>query len=260
MAQGERQRVRGVRRFGGVRQLEQPGDHRGDLGLVGVAVAGHRGLDLAGGVPGDRNGATGGGQRDDAGGLRGAHHGPHVVLAEHPLDRNGVRAGAGPSSTRPARRWSAAARPGPRPGGVRTTTTSTIRGGRPGPPSITPMPHRVRPGSTPSTRTPSLPASSPVKAGHGGAGRSSTEHLYVPGRYRSRPDRSAAPRRAGGLGNASWGPRSSEQHPVVALGRPSNTPPRGGPRSSEQHPVVALGRPSNTPWGPSGRLSMLTCY
>ena len=35
---------------------------------------------------------------------------------------------------------------------VRTTPTATRPGGRPGTPSTTPSPHRVRPGSTPSTR------------------------------------------------------------------------------------------------------------
>ncbi len=38
-------------------------------------------------------------------------------------------------------------------GVVRSTPTATIRSGRPGAPSTTPTPQRVRPGSTPSTRT-----------------------------------------------------------------------------------------------------------
>ena len=37
--------------------------------------------------------------------------------------------------------------------GVRTTPTATIRSGWPSPPSTMPRPHRVSPGSTPSTRT-----------------------------------------------------------------------------------------------------------
>src|ERR1700722_5425280 len=36
--------------------------------------------------------------------------------------------------------------------GVLITSTATRDGGRPGTPSTTPSPHRVRPGSTPSTR------------------------------------------------------------------------------------------------------------
>lgn len=50
--------------------------------------------------------------------------------------------------------------------GVRTTPTPTIFSGRPGAPSTTPIPHLVRPGSTPSTRT-SCPASpdSPLASG-----------------------------------------------------------------------------------------------
>src|SRR5690606_18972818 len=43
-------------------------------------------------------------------------------------------------------------RAGSRSTGVRTTPTPTMVGGRPGRPSTTPSPHRVSPGSTPSTR------------------------------------------------------------------------------------------------------------
>ncbi|GAA1277267.1 hypothetical protein GCM10009634_20710 [Saccharothrix xinjiangensis] len=40
---------------------------------------------------------------------------------------------------------------------MRTTSTATGRTVRPGPPSTTPNPHRVRPGSTPNTRTVTSP-------------------------------------------------------------------------------------------------------
>jgi hypothetical protein len=47
------------------------------------------------------------------------------------------------ASSLPAMSWSAS---------VRTTPVATRLGGRPGTPSTTPRPHRVRPGSTPRTR------------------------------------------------------------------------------------------------------------
>ena len=55
--------------------------------------------------------------------------------------------------------------------GVRTTSTPISWGGRPGRPSTTPRPHRVRPGSTPSTRTPSPPTVLPLQG--------PTEQMFV---------------------------------------------------------------------------------
>src|SRR5690606_20367070 len=50
--------------------------------------------------------------------------------------------------------------------GVRTTPTPSMVSGRPATPSTTPTPHRVSPGSTPSTRTLHLPWPSSVRAGY----------------------------------------------------------------------------------------------
>src|SRR5215475_6894263 len=49
------------------------------------------------------------------------------------------------------------------PAGVRRTSAATRAGARPGAPSITPSPHRVSPGSTPSTRMPHHPGRSPQR-------------------------------------------------------------------------------------------------
>ena len=46
--------------FGGRVEPQDPGHHRADLGLVGAAAAGDRGLDLARGVGRDRQAAPGG--------------------------------------------------------------------------------------------------------------------------------------------------------------------------------------------------------
>ena len=67
-------------------------DHHADLGLVGAAVAGHRGLDLAGCVQRDRQPAAGRAHHRDPAGLGGAHHGADVGAREDPLDRDRVRA------------------------------------------------------------------------------------------------------------------------------------------------------------------------
>ena len=81
--QGER--VGGVGRAWPVGHPQQPRHHHRDLVLVGPAAAGHRRLDLARRVQRDRQPAPRGADDRDRPGLRGAHHGPHVVLAEHPL-------------------------------------------------------------------------------------------------------------------------------------------------------------------------------
>ena len=101
------------------------------------------------------------GRRDDRDrtGLGGAHHGADVVLAEDPLDGDGVRLVLGDPGRRPPPRWRAAARRCRRPARCRTTPTATRVSGRPAAPSTTPSPQRVRPGSTPSTRTVVPPAS-----------------------------------------------------------------------------------------------------
>ena len=127
--------------------------HRSHLGLVGAAAAGDRGLHLAGGVQGHRD--PGPGRRDDRdrAGLGGAHHGADVVLAEHPLDRDRVRPVLGAARPRPRARWPAAGRRCRRPAGCAPRRPPPACSGRPATPSTTPSPHRVRPGSTPSTRT-----------------------------------------------------------------------------------------------------------
>ena len=58
--------------------------------LSARAVAGHRGLDLAGGVEVHVDVAFGGRERDHAAGLRGPHRGVRVLVGEHPLDRDDV--------------------------------------------------------------------------------------------------------------------------------------------------------------------------
>ena len=87
---GERQGVGGISRLGHRVEPQDPGHHGPDLRLVGTPVAGHRGLDLAGGVQRDGQPAARRADDRDRRGLRGAHHGAHVVLGEDPLDRHGV--------------------------------------------------------------------------------------------------------------------------------------------------------------------------
>ncbi len=158
VADGQRQRVGGVGGPGQLGEPQQPGHHGADLRLVGAAAAGDGGLDLAGGVQRDRQAAPGGHDDGDRAGLRGAHDRADVVLAEDPLDRDRV----GPVLVEPlldaALDGAAAGRRAPRRPAVRTTPTATRCSGRPGAPSTTPTPHRVSPGSTPSTRTLSPPA------------------------------------------------------------------------------------------------------
>jgi hypothetical protein len=91
VADGDGQRVGGVRRVRAFEQAEQPGHHGDDLLLVRPAGTGDGGLDLARGVEHDRQVPARGEQRDHPAGLGGAHRGADVVLAEHPLDRHHVR-------------------------------------------------------------------------------------------------------------------------------------------------------------------------
>ena len=123
-----------------------------DLGLVRPAAAGHRRLDLARRVQRHRQAAPGRAHDRDRARLRRAHHRAHVVLAEHPLDRDRVRPVVGQplldlllEREQPGADLVVGRRAAPRrsPPGVSV---------RPGSPSTTPSPHRVRPGSTPSTR------------------------------------------------------------------------------------------------------------
>ena len=161
---------------------QQPHDHQRDLVLVGAAVAGHRRLDLARRVQGHRQAAPRGADDRDRAGLRGAHHGPHVVLAEHPLHRHRVGLVLGQPALdllldrqQPGRRCPASA-------SVRTTPTATSVGGRPGTPSTTPRPHRVRPGSMPRTRDGGARQYAvTVTPGHRApqSGSSASEHLFA---------------------------------------------------------------------------------
>ena len=80
--------------------------------------------------------------------------GRRVLVSEHPLDRDDVgQVGVHPvfdgvaDGEQSLRRGAASA-------GVRTTSTSRAMTWRPWPLSMTDSPHRVRPGSTPITRTP----------------------------------------------------------------------------------------------------------
>ena len=119
--------------------------------LVGAAAAGDGGLDLARGVQGDREAAPGRHQDRDRAGLGGAHHGAHVVLAEHPLDGDGVRRELVEHRLDPPLEGEEPVREIE----VRRRTDDADRDEREAPagaPSTTPRPQRVRPGSTPSTR------------------------------------------------------------------------------------------------------------
>src|SRR5262245_7709128 len=91
VADGERQRVGGVGRPGRGVEPQQARHHRADLVLVGPPGTGDRRLDLARRVGLHRHAGPGGGEHGDGAGLRGAHDGAHVVLAEHPLDGHRVR-------------------------------------------------------------------------------------------------------------------------------------------------------------------------
>ena len=93
MTDRQRQRVGGVGGLGSLGEPEQPGDHRADLGLVGPAVTGDGGLDLARRVQRDRQPAPRRRGDNDAADLGDAHHGADVVLAEDPLDGDRVRLG-----------------------------------------------------------------------------------------------------------------------------------------------------------------------
>ena len=90
VADGQCERVRGVRRRRFSLQPKDSGDHRGDLSLVGPPIARHGGLDLAGGVEVHVDVALGGRERDHAAGLRGPHRGVRVLIGEHALDRDDV--------------------------------------------------------------------------------------------------------------------------------------------------------------------------
>ena len=142
-------------------------------------------LTSLGRVQRDGHAGPGRGQDRQPGHLRGAHDGAHVVLAEHPLDRDDVRARARRSRRRTRRRWATRRAPIAASAGVRTTSTCTRLSGRPGAPSTTPRPHRVSPGSTPSTRTGSLLGTSNGRSTalrRGAAGR----HADTPRRAESR--------------------------------------------------------------------------
>ena len=154
VADRQRQRVGRIGRPGASVEPEQAGDHRGDLGLVGAAAAGDGGLDLGRGMQGDGDAARRGARasRPPA-----ACAVPMTVrdvdVGEDPLDGHDVGREPRRATRRARARGRPAAPPGRRRVGVRTTPTATIAAARPAAPSTTPRPHRVRPGSTPSTRT-----------------------------------------------------------------------------------------------------------
>ena len=86
----QRERVGGVGRLRRRVEPQDAGHHRADLGLVGAAAAGHRGLDLGRRVQRDRQAASRGRDHRDPAGLGGAHHGAGVGPGEDPLDRDRV--------------------------------------------------------------------------------------------------------------------------------------------------------------------------
>ena len=142
VADRQGQRVGGVGRSRRLGQPQQPGDHRAHLRLVGAAAAGDRGLDLAGRVQRDREPAAGGDQQRDAAGLGRAHHGADVVLAEDPLDGDGVGLVASSHDSSPASIWHSRSSIGCRPRCVRRRRRPASAAGRP-----SPRPRRLRSGS-----------------------------------------------------------------------------------------------------------------
>ena len=92
MADGERERVSCVGGAGRICQPQQPGHHAGHLRLVRAPAPRHRGLGLARRVQCHRNPAPRGAHDGDRARLRGAHDRAQVVLAEHALDGDRVRA------------------------------------------------------------------------------------------------------------------------------------------------------------------------
>ena len=148
-----RARRRRRRAAGALVQPEDAGDHRLHLRLVGAAVAGDRGLDLGGRVERDRDAAL---RRGRAGRRRWPARCPSpmatLCCGEDPLDRHDVGGARGRSTRRmPAALEAPAAaldRHRSRVRSARRRATSVAVGR---PPSTTPRPHRVRPGSTPST-------------------------------------------------------------------------------------------------------------
>ena len=153
LADRQRQRVGGVGRARGLGQAQQPGDHRPHLRLVRRARPGDGGLDLARRVQRHRDARPGRGDDRQPGDLRGAHHRADVVLAEHPLDGDDVGRDARRSPPRSRRPGPAAGARSSASAAVRTTSTCTSASGRPGRTVDDAEPHRVMPGSTPSTRT-----------------------------------------------------------------------------------------------------------
>ena len=81
-----------------------------------------------------RQPGPGGGQHRDRAGLRGAHHGAHVVLAEHPLDGDAAPAGARRSARSSARSRCSSRSGRSSSGSVWTTSYATSAHGRPGTP------------------------------------------------------------------------------------------------------------------------------
>ncbi len=138
VADRERQRVGAVSRAGHRAHAQQPGHHRPDLGLVGAAVAGDGGLDLARGVQRDGQPATRGRRDGDRAGLGRTHHGAHVVLAEHPLDGDRV----GPRDGRASRLDRALE--GEQPGGDVVLGRACGRPRRAPAPAAGPAPRRPR--------------------------------------------------------------------------------------------------------------------
>ena len=131
----------------------------------------------------------------DPAGLGGAHHGADVVLAEHPLDGDGVgpvQRRARPRAPRSIGTAAAARRAARRRCGRRRRRPSAAAG--PTTPSTTPRPQRVSPGSIPSTRIRAALAS---------------EHLFGPDASRGRPVHGATPSRAGRRRRRTAGQASS---------------------------------------------------
>lgn len=123
--------------------------------------------------------------------------------------------------------------------GVRTTPTATIRRGAPTPPSTTPRPQRVSPGSTPNTRT--TTSSAPVRPSAHARSSACVDNCSIDtvrGEAPGPDHRRATPTRADG--RFPWGTarRSSTRRRSVARPRPGQPGP-GRPAHSSSSSCAA---------------------
>jgi len=86
VADGERQGVGGVGRFGGFGEPKDAGNHGGHLFFVRPTVSADGFFDFAGGVEVDVDAALGGGEHEDAHAVGGVHDGGHIPAFKYAFD------------------------------------------------------------------------------------------------------------------------------------------------------------------------------